>query len=175
MHEIEAEQEQVKAGTLPQSPTATAPSTDGANVQSSAPQWAVDLVKKLATIDSAVKIVKLSASGKSAQNTHNSEVNRMIKILSIASGKTAAEQEAEAGDIPYSQYIKEKEAAEKQNTAENGGEVEVSENGIYAGMSEEERYEILKGQSVEIVEAEPLELSENDNLEYEDLVKKAKC
>ena len=135
MHEIEAAQEQVKAGSLPQSPTATAPSSDGANAQGSAPQWAVDLVNKLTTIDSAMSVINLSASGKSTDNTHNSDVNRMIKILSIASGKTTAEQEAEAGDIPYSQYIREKEAAEKeaaekQNTAENGGEVESTETKI---------------------------------------------
>ena len=53
----------------------------------------------------------------------------MIKLLSIASGKTTAEQEAEAGEIPYSQYIKEKEtSAQKENTAENSGESSPMEN-----------------------------------------------
>ena len=125
IREIELAQKQVNSSSRPQSPTATVSSTSGANVQSSAPQWAVDLVNKLTTIDSAKKIVNLSVSGKPAENTHDSEVNRMIKILSIASGKTTAEQEAEAGDIPYSRYIKEKKAAaQKENTAQNGGEVE---------------------------------------------------
>ncbi len=45
----------------------------------------------------------------------------MIKLLSIASGKTTAEQEAEAGSIPYSQYIKQKESEQNKNTAENDG------------------------------------------------------
>ena len=55
----------------------------------------------------------------------------MIKLLSIASGKTTAEQEAQAGDIPYEQYIKEKAketAVQKENTAENSGDTSPMEN-----------------------------------------------
>ena len=136
MQEIEAAQEQIKSQALASSPATVTPTTGvqggiSSTSQSSAPQWAVDLVNKLTTIDSAAKIVNLSVSGKSTENTGNSEVNRMIKILSIASGKTTAEQEAEAGDIPYSQYIREKEAAaKKENTAENSGEVENTETKI---------------------------------------------
>ncbi len=90
---------------------------------STASQWAANLVNRLNIIDSATEIVNAAVTGKTEEEAKNQERSRMIKLLSIASGKTAAQQEAEAGDIPYSQYIKQKEAEQKENTAENGGEV----------------------------------------------------
>ena len=123
MQEIKAAQEQIKAEAItPVNAEATASTP-------SAPQWAVDMVKSLSVVDSAVGIVKYAATGKTKEDEHQTEVNRMIKLLSIASGKTTAEQEAEAGEIPYSQYIKEKEiSAQKENTADNSGESSPMEN-----------------------------------------------
>ena len=174
MQEIKVAQEQVKTQALASSPTGVTPSTqsEGAissNAQSSAPQWAVDLVNKLTTIDSAIKIVNLFVSGKPAENTHDSEVNRMIKILSIASGKTTAEQEAEAGDIPYSQYIKEA-AAQKENTAENGGETSLMENVdgeniITMDMPDSERAEILENTTIEVVEYDSNDMQSTEEAE----------
>jgi len=151
----------------------TTPSPRGEGLNT-APEWAVNLVNKLNIVDNATEIVNAAVTGKTKEEAKTQERNRMIKLLSIASGKTTAEQEAEAGDIPYSQYIKQKETEQKENTADNDGEVEVSENGIYAGMSEEERYEVLKNQTVVPVESENMDITEEDNIQYEDLIKKAK-
>ncbi|MEE0839147.1 MAG: hypothetical protein U0L72_01185 [Acutalibacteraceae bacterium] len=68
-----------------------------------------------------MEAVNVAVTGKSKADIKTEETNRMIKLLSIASGKTTAEQEAEAGSIPYSQYIKQKEAEQNKNTAENSG------------------------------------------------------
>jgi len=98
------------------------PATDNSSATSSAPEWAVNLVNKLNIVDNATEIVNAAVTGKTKEEAKTQERNRMIKLLSIASGKTTAQQEAEAGDIPYSQYIKQKEAEQKENTAENSGE-----------------------------------------------------
>jgi hypothetical protein len=107
--------------------------TSSAAVSGGAPEWAVTLVRQLNLIDGATEIVNAAVTGKTKEEAKTQERNRMIKLLSIASGKTTAQQEAEAGDIPYSQYIKQKEAAaKKENTAEsgedsNGSDIEISE------------------------------------------------
>ena len=64
-----------------------------------------------------MEAVNVAVTGKTKADIKTEETNRMIKLLSIASGKTTAEQEAEAGSIPYSQYIKQKEAEQNKNTA----------------------------------------------------------
>lgn len=152
MQEIKAAQEQIKAESV------TSIDAQNSSTVPSAPQWAVDMVKALNVVDCAVGIVKYAATGKTKEDEHQAEVNRMIKLLSIASGKTTAEQEAEAGDIPYSQYIKEKEsAAQKENTAENSGDTSHmedvdGENVIKMDMPDSERAEILENTTIEVVE-----------------------
>ena len=69
-----------------------------------------------------MEAVNVAVTGKTKADMKTEETNRMIKLLSIASGKTTAEQEAEVGSIPYSQYIKQKEAEKNKNTVENDGE-----------------------------------------------------
>lgn len=94
--------------------------------------------------------------------------NESTDIIDDISSTVNSNSKQEAGDIPYSQYIKEKEAAEKQNTAQNGGESSPmadmdGDNVITMDMPDGERADILENTSIEVVEYD----SENSPLSDE--------